>query len=63
MFGTHNQLPRTIYGATCQPSYDASHSGTTIDAQLRYTARTKDMLDRYFKGEDFPAFGLQVLIS
>uniref|UniRef100_M1CJN3 Formate dehydrogenase n=1 Tax=Solanum tuberosum TaxID=4113 RepID=M1CJN3_SOLTU len=33
MFGTHNQLPRTIYGATCQPSYDASHSGTTIDAQ------------------------------
>ncbi|KAH0709651.1 hypothetical protein KY284_011078 [Solanum tuberosum] len=29
----------------------------------RYTARTKDMLDRYFKGEDFPAFGLQVLIS
>ncbi|XP_043707759.1 formate dehydrogenase, mitochondrial-like [Telopea speciosissima] len=30
-------------------------SGTTIDAQLRYAAGTKDMLDRYFKGEDFPA--------
>ncbi|KAH0698487.1 hypothetical protein KY284_012702 [Solanum tuberosum] len=30
---------------------------------LRYVAKTKDMLDRYFKGEDFPAFGLQVLIS
>ncbi|KAL9236227.1 hypothetical protein vseg_010926 [Gypsophila vaccaria] len=29
-------------------------SGTTIDAQLRYAAGTKDMLDRYFKGEDFP---------
>lgn len=30
-------------------------SGTTIDAQLRYAAGTKDMLERYFKGEDFPA--------
>ncbi|BBH00403.1 formate dehydrogenase [Prunus dulcis] len=30
-------------------------SGTTIDAQLRYAAGVKDMLDRYFKGEDFPA--------
>ncbi|KAJ8566992.1 hypothetical protein K7X08_019200 [Anisodus acutangulus] len=30
-------------------------SGTTIDAQLRYAYGTKDMLDRYFKGEDFPA--------
>ncbi|KAK9925281.1 hypothetical protein M0R45_033610 [Rubus argutus] len=30
-------------------------SGTTIDGQLRYAAGTKDMLDRYFKGEDFPA--------
>ncbi|XP_024005963.1 formate dehydrogenase, chloroplastic/mitochondrial isoform X2 [Eutrema salsugineum] len=30
-------------------------SGTTIDAQLRYAAGTKDMLDRFFKGEDFPA--------
>ncbi|KAK4417762.1 Formate dehydrogenase, mitochondrial [Sesamum alatum] len=29
-------------------------SGTTIDAQLRYAAGVKDMLDRYFKGEDFP---------
>ncbi|XP_074305455.1 formate dehydrogenase, mitochondrial [Silene latifolia] len=29
-------------------------SGTTIDAQLRYAAGTKDMLDRYFKGEEFP---------
>ncbi|XWS32771.1 hypothetical protein CRYUN_Cryun22dG0018300 [Craigia yunnanensis] len=30
-------------------------SGTTIDAQLRYAAGVKDMLDRYFKGEEFPA--------
>ncbi|KAL8475491.1 hypothetical protein ACS0TY_028226 [Phlomoides rotata] len=30
-------------------------SGTTIDAQIRYAAGVKDMLDRYFKGEDFPA--------
>lgn len=30
-------------------------SGTTIDAQLRYAAGVKDMLDRYFKGQDFPA--------
>uniref|UniRef100_A0A0D3GGT7 Formate dehydrogenase, mitochondrial n=1 Tax=Oryza barthii TaxID=65489 RepID=A0A0D3GGT7_9ORYZ len=30
-------------------------SGTTIDGQLRYAAGVKDMLDRYFKGEDFPA--------
>eukprot|EP00252_Welwitschia_mirabilis_P022672 TRINITY_DN6202_c0_g1_i1.p1 TRINITY_DN6202_c0_g1~~TRINITY_DN6202_c0_g1_i1.p1 ORF type:complete len:386 (+),score=65.60 TRINITY_DN6202_c0_g1_i1:60-1217(+) len=30
-------------------------SGTTIDAQMRYAAGVKDMLDRYFKGEDFPA--------
>ncbi|KAG0463881.1 hypothetical protein HPP92_019950 [Vanilla planifolia] len=29
-------------------------SGTTIDAQLRYAAGTKDMLDRFFKGEEFP---------
>jgi len=29
-------------------------SGTTIDAQIRYAAGTKDMLDRYFRGEDFP---------
>ncbi|KAM7267061.1 hypothetical protein ACFE04_009227 [Oxalis oulophora] len=29
-------------------------SGTTIDAQLRYAAGTKDMLDRYFRGEEFP---------
>lgn len=29
-------------------------SGTTIDAQLRYAAGVKDMLDSYFKGEDFP---------
>ncbi|MBA0705031.1 hypothetical protein Golax_017250 [Gossypium laxum] len=29
-------------------------SGTTIDAQLRYAAGVKDMLERYFKGEDFP---------
>ncbi|KAG9449992.1 hypothetical protein H6P81_009957 [Aristolochia fimbriata] len=29
-------------------------SGTTIDAQLRYAAGVKDMLDKYFKGEDFP---------
>lgn len=29
-------------------------SGTTIDAQLRYAAGTKDMLEKYFKGEDFP---------
>lgn len=30
-------------------------SGTTIDGQLRYAAGVKDMLARYFKGEDFPA--------
>ncbi|GLJ17840.1 hypothetical protein SUGI_0311950 [Cryptomeria japonica] len=30
-------------------------SGTTIDAQIRYAAGTKDMLDKYFKGEDFPS--------
>ncbi|XP_038904948.1 formate dehydrogenase, mitochondrial [Benincasa hispida] len=30
-------------------------SGTTIDAQLRYAAGVKDMLERYFKGEEFPA--------
>ncbi|CAK8533625.1 unnamed protein product [Lathyrus sativus] len=29
-------------------------SGTTIDAQLRYSAGVKDMLERHFKGEDFP---------
>eukprot|EP01018_Ginkgo_biloba_P024185 Gb_15371 [translate_table: standard] len=29
-------------------------SGTTIDAQIRYAAGVKDMLDRYFRGEDFP---------
>ncbi|XP_044479075.1 formate dehydrogenase, mitochondrial-like [Mangifera indica] len=29
-------------------------SGTTIDAQLRYAAGTKDMLERYFKGQEFP---------
>ncbi|AQL03539.1 Formate dehydrogenase chloroplastic/mitochondrial [Zea mays] len=29
-------------------------SGTTIDAQLRYADGVRDMLDRYFKGEDFP---------
>ncbi|KAL5702080.1 formate dehydrogenase [Ranunculus cassubicifolius] len=29
-------------------------SGTTIDGQLRYAAGVKDMLDRYFKGEEFP---------
>lgn len=29
-------------------------SGTTIDAQLRYAAGVKDMLDRHFRGEDFP---------
>ncbi|KAL5860461.1 hypothetical protein ACOSQ4_001757 [Xanthoceras sorbifolium] len=29
-------------------------SGTTIDAQLRYAAGVKDMLERYFKGEEFP---------
>ncbi|XP_073060330.1 formate dehydrogenase, mitochondrial [Primulina eburnea] len=28
-------------------------SGTTIDAQLRYAAGTKDMLEAYFKGEEF----------
>ncbi|KAG0463892.1 hypothetical protein HPP92_019514 [Vanilla planifolia] len=28
-------------------------SGTTIDAQLRYATGTKDMLDRFFKGEEF----------
>ncbi|KAG7559363.1 D-isomer specific 2-hydroxyacid dehydrogenase NAD-binding domain [Arabidopsis thaliana x Arabidopsis arenosa] len=28
-------------------------SGTTIDAQLRYAAGTKHMLERYFKGEEF----------
>lgn len=30
-------------------------SGTTIDGQLRYSAGVKDMLDKYFKGEEFPA--------
>ncbi|XP_077244071.1 formate dehydrogenase, mitochondrial-like [Tasmannia lanceolata] len=29
-------------------------SGTTIDAQLRYAAGVKEMLERYFKGEEFP---------
>nr|KAJ0222552.1 hypothetical protein LSAT_V11C200083620 [Lactuca sativa] len=29
-------------------------SGTTIDAQLRYAAGVKDMLENYFKGEEFP---------
>ncbi|KAL6551496.1 formate dehydrogenase (NAD+) [Orobanche gracilis] len=29
-------------------------SGTTIDAQLRYAAGVKDMLERYFNGQDFP---------
>ncbi|KAB1209182.1 Formate dehydrogenase, mitochondrial [Morella rubra] len=29
-------------------------SGTTIDGQLRYAAGVKDMLERYFKGEEFP---------
>eukprot|EP00249_Psilotum_nudum_P009117 c21720_g1_i3 orf=398-1558(-) len=29
-------------------------SGTTIDAQIRYAAGIKDMLSRYFQGEDFP---------
>ncbi|CAL0312710.1 unnamed protein product [Lupinus luteus] len=28
--------------------------GTTIDAQLCYAAGIKDMLERHFKGEDFP---------
>ncbi|WMV09761.1 hypothetical protein MTR67_003146 [Solanum verrucosum] len=58
---TSSQGPSVALHA--KPSYDSSHSGTTIDAQLRYAARTNDMLDKYFKGEDFPAFGLQVLIS
>lgn len=26
-----------------------------MTVQLRYAAGVKDMLDRYFKGEDFPA--------
>ncbi|CAN8244035.1 unnamed protein product [Cochlearia groenlandica] len=30
-------------------------SGTTIDGQIRYAAGTKNMLESYFKGEDFPA--------
>ncbi|CAL9107552.1 formate dehydrogenase 1, mitochondrial-like [Musa acuminata AAA Group] len=30
-------------------------SGTTIDGQLRYAAGVKDMLDCYFKGQEFPA--------
>ncbi|KAH9330979.1 hypothetical protein KI387_003087 [Taxus chinensis] len=30
-------------------------SGTTIDGQIRYAAGVKDMLDKYFKGEDFPS--------
>ncbi|PWZ21308.1 Formate dehydrogenase 1, mitochondrial [Zea mays] len=29
-------------------------SRTTIDAQVRYADGVRDMLDRYFKGEDFP---------
>ncbi|CAN6992803.1 unnamed protein product [Brassica oleracea var. botrytis] len=29
--------------------------GTTMDAQIRYAAGTKDMLEKYFKGEDFLA--------
>ncbi|KAI4375329.1 hypothetical protein MLD38_013212 [Melastoma candidum] len=29
-------------------------SGTTIDGQLRYAAGTKDMPNRFFKGEEFP---------
>lgn len=29
-------------------------SGTTIDAQLRYAAGVKDMLERHFRGEAFP---------
>ncbi|KAL2634931.1 hypothetical protein R1flu_006410 [Riccia fluitans] len=29
-------------------------SGTTIDAQLRYSAGVKEMLDQFFKGEPFP---------
>ncbi|XP_066322457.1 formate dehydrogenase 2, mitochondrial-like [Miscanthus floridulus] len=29
-------------------------SGTTIDGQLRYAAGVKDMLERYFQGQDFP---------
>ncbi|XP_059643616.1 formate dehydrogenase, mitochondrial-like [Cornus florida] len=30
-------------------------SGTTVDAQLQYAAGVKDMLNRYLKGEHFPA--------
>ncbi|KAG5619757.1 hypothetical protein H5410_004975 [Solanum commersonii] len=40
---TSSQGPSVALHA--KPSYDSSHSGTTIDAQLRYAARTKDMLD------------------
>lgn len=29
-------------------------SGTTLDAQVRYSAGVKDVLDKYFKGESFP---------
>lgn len=29
-------------------------SGTTLDAQMRYAAGVKDVLDKYFKGESFP---------
>ncbi|KAG5580586.1 hypothetical protein H5410_051213, partial [Solanum commersonii] len=32
MFGTHNQLPRTICALHAKPSYDSSRYGTTIDA-------------------------------
>jgi formate dehydrogenase len=28
------------------------YSGTTLTAQARYAAGTKEILDRYFKGED-----------
>lgn len=40
----------------CSMLQDFTHIGVCITTvQLRYAAGVKDMLDRYFKGEDFPA--------
>jgi len=30
----------------------AHYSGTTLDAQARYAAGTRDILERYFKGQE-----------
>ncbi|AJI51526.1 NAD-dependent formate dehydrogenase domain protein [Francisella tularensis subsp. holarctica] len=53
MYGIHNPLQKIIFGELCLYNGMTPHtSGTTLSAQARYAAGTREILECFFSGKE-----------